>query len=193
VHGANRVGANSLLDTLVFGRRAADHAVPWLQGKKFKPIPESVVEKDRAMIRGIVDRPNNGDRIAKIRRDMGVSMSANVGLFRSPDRLEKQVEMLKDIRARYEKVGVEDKGKVFNTDLLFHIELGYMIDCAEMITKSAIERKESRGAHTRLDYPNRDDANWLKHIVLTKQPDGSEQMSYTPVTITQWQPQERKY
>ena len=73
---------------------------------------------------------------------------------------------------------------MFNTDLLFHIELGYMIDCAEMITKSAIERKESRGAHTRLDYPNRDDENWLKHIVLTKQPDGSEKMSYLPVTIT---------
>jgi len=193
VHGANRVGANSLLDTLVFGRRAADHAVPWMQGKTFKPIPESVVEKDRAMIRGIMDRPTNGDRIAKIRRDMGISMSANVGLFRTPERIQKQLDTLKELRARYEKVGVEDKGKVFNTDLLFHIELGYMLDCAEMITKSALERKESRGAHTRLDYPKRDDENWLKHIVLTKQPDGSEKMTYQPVTITQWQPQERKY
>ncbi len=193
VHGANRVGANSLLDTLVFGRRAAEHAVPWLQGKAFRPVPESVVEKDRAMIRGILDRPMNGDRVAKIRRDMGVSMSANVGIFRVPERLNKQVDELKALRARYEKVGVEDKGKVFNTDLLFHIELGYMLDCADMITKSAIERKESRGAHTRLDYPDRNDAEWLKHIVLTKQPDGSEKMSYLPVTITQWQPQERKY
>ncbi|MBI5284087.1 MAG: FAD-binding protein [Chloroflexi bacterium] len=193
VHGANRVGANSLLDTLVFGRRAADHAVPWMQGKTFKPIPESVVEKDREMIRGVLDRPVNGDRIAKIRRDMGISMSANVGLFRTPERIQKQLDTLKELRARYDKVGVEDKGKVFNTDLLFHIELGYMLDCAEMITKSALERKESRGAHTRLDYPNRDDVNWLKHIVLTKQPDGSEKMTYQPVTITQWQPQERKY
>ena len=193
VHGANRVGANSLLDTLVFGRKAAEHAVPWLKGKTFKPIPESVVEKDRQMIRGVLDRPLNGDRIAKIRRDMGVSMSANVGLFRTPERIEQQLAQLKELRARYEKVGVEDKGKVFNTDLLFHIELGYMLDCAEMITKSALERKESRGAHTRLDYPKRDDENWLKHIVLTRQSDGSEKMSYTPVTITQWQPQERKY
>jgi succinate dehydrogenase / fumarate reductase flavoprotein subunit len=193
VHGANRVGANSLLDTLVFGRKAAEHAVPWIKGKTFKPIPESVVEKDRAMIRGVLDRPVNGDRIAKIRRDMGISMSANVGLFRTPERIEKQLATLKELRARYEKVGVEDKGNVFNTDLLFHIELGYMLDCAEMITKSALERKESRGAHTRLDYPKRDDENWLKHIVLTLQPDGSEKMSYTPVTITQWQPQERKY
>jgi succinate dehydrogenase / fumarate reductase flavoprotein subunit len=193
VHGANRVGANSLLDTIVFGRRAAEHAVPWLQGKKFKPVPESVVEKDRKMIREILDRPQNGDRVAKIRRDMGETMSANVGLFRSPDKLTKQVDVLKGIRERYAKVGVEDKGKVFNTDLLFHIELGYMIDCAEMITTSAIERKESRGAHTRLDFPKRDDENWLKHIVLTKQPDGSEKMSYLPVTITQFQPQERKY
>ena len=193
VHGANRVGANSLLDTIVFGRRAAEHAVPWMQGKTFKPVSESVVEEDRAMIQEILARPKSDDRVARIRKDMGVQMSANVGLFRTPDKLEKQLENLKEIRARYDKVGIEDKGKVFNTDLLFHIELGYMIDCAEMITKSAIERQESRGAHTRLDFPNRDDENWMKHIVLTKQPDGSEKMSYIPVTVTEWQPQERKY
>ncbi len=193
VHGANRVGANSLLDTLVFGRRAAEHAVPWLRAQTFNRIDERVVDDDRKMIRDILDRPLNGDRIAKIRRDMGETMSENVGIFRTPEKLEKQIGVLKEIRARYEKVGVEDKGKVFNTDLLFHIELGYMIDCAEMIVKSAIERKESRGAHTRLDYPNRDDENWLKHIVLTRQRDGSEKMTYTPVTITQFQPQERKY
>jgi succinate dehydrogenase / fumarate reductase flavoprotein subunit len=187
------VGANSLLDTLVFGRRAAEHAVPWLRAQKFKPVPESVIEGDRKMIRNVIDRPMNGDRVAKIRRDMGETMNDNVGMFRSPEKLEKQLEILRDIRARYEKVGIEDKGNVFNTDLLFHIELGYMIDCAEMIVKSAIERKESRGAHTRLDYPNRDDENWLKHIVLTRQPDGSEKMTYVPVTITQFQPQERKY
>ena len=183
----------TLLDTIVFGRRAAEHAVPWIQGKTFRPIPESVVEKDRKMLQGILDRSQNGDRVAKIRRDMGVSMNANVGLFRSPDRLAAQQEELKKIRSRYDAVGVEDKGKVFNTDLLFHVELGFMIDCADMITTSAIERKESRGAHTRLDFPNRDDENWLKHIVLTRQPDGSEKMSYLPVTITQFQPQERKY
>ncbi len=193
VHGANRVGANSLLDTIVFGRRAAEHAVAWLQGKKFMPVKESVVENDRAMIRGILERPQNDDRVAKIRRDMGISMSENVGIWRSPARLQQQVGRLNEIRARHAKVGVDDKGKVFNTDLLFHIELGYMIDCAEMITTSAIERKESRGAHTRLDYPNRDDENWLKHIVLTKRGDGNEKMSYIPVTITEWQPQERKY
>ena len=193
VHGANRVGANSLLDTLVFGRRASEHAVPWLREQKFKPVPESVVEQDRKMICDVMARPTNGDRVAKIRRDMGVSMSENVGMFRAPDKLEKQLEELKALRLRYEQVGIDDKGSVFNTDLLFHIELGYMLDCAEMITKSAIERKESRGAHSRLDFPERNDADWLKHIVLTRQPDGSEKMSYLPVTITEWQPQERKY
>jgi succinate dehydrogenase / fumarate reductase flavoprotein subunit len=135
----------------------------------------------------------NGDRVAKIRLDMGTSMLENVGMFRHPDKLNKQIDELKKLRSRYAQVGVEDKGKVFNTDLLFHIELGFMLDCADMIVTSAIERKESRGAHTRLDYPNRDDENWLKHIVLTRQPDGSEKMSYLPVTITEWQPQERKY
>ncbi len=192
VHGANRVGANSLLDTLVFGRRAAEHAVPWLRSQTFKPIGD-VAQADREMVAEIIARPLTDDRVAKIRRDMGVSMNENVGMFRNPERLEKQLGILKELRARYDKVGIEDKGKVFNTDLLFHIELGYMLDCAEMIVVSAIERKESRGAHTRLDFPNRDDENWLKHIVLTRQPDGSQKMSYTPVTITQWQPQERKY
>jgi succinate dehydrogenase / fumarate reductase flavoprotein subunit len=187
------VGANSLLDTIVFGRRAAEHAVAWLRNETFGPVPESVIEKDRAMIQNILDRPKSEDRVAKIRLDMGNEMSENVGLFRTPERLRKQVENLRTTRARYEKVGIDDKGKVFNTDLLFHIELGYMIDCADMIAKSAIERTESRGAHTRLDFPNRDDENWLKHIVLTKQPDGSEKMTYAPVTITEWQPQERKY
>jgi succinate dehydrogenase / fumarate reductase flavoprotein subunit len=167
--------------------------VPWLQSQTFKPIPESVIENDRKMIGAILDRPMNGDRVAKIRLDMGTSMNDNVGMFRSPDKLNQQVDELKALRARYDKVGVEDKGKVFNTDLLFHIELGFMLDCADMIVTSAIERKESRGAHTRLDFPNRDDENWLKHIVLTRQPDGSEKMSYLPVTITEWQPQERKY
>jgi succinate dehydrogenase / fumarate reductase flavoprotein subunit len=193
VHGANRVGANSLLDTIVFGRRAAEHAVATVCDKTFRPVPESVVEADRKMIRAVLDRPTNGDRVAKIRRDMGETMSANVGMFRHPDKLNEQLNVLKGLRERYDTVGVEDKGKVFNTDLLFHIELGYMLDCAEMITKSAIERKESRGAHTRLDFPDRDDANWLKHIALTRQPDGSEKMSYVPVTITNWEPQERKY
>jgi succinate dehydrogenase / fumarate reductase flavoprotein subunit len=193
VHGANRVGANSLLDTLVFGRRAAEHAVPWLREQHFKPVPESVVENDRKMICEILDRPMNGDRVAKIRLDMGTSMNENVGMFRHPDKLAKQLEINKDLRKRYASVGVEDKGKIFNTDLLFHIELGFMLDCADMIVTSAIERKESRGAHTRLDYPNRDDENWLKHIALTRQPDGTEKMSYIPVTITEWQPQERKY
>src|SRR5439155_18373375 len=103
----------------------------------------------------------NGHGEAKIQRDKGLSMRDNVGMFRSPDKLEKQLEELKALRKRYEQVGIDDKGSVFNTDLLFHIELGYMLDCAEMITKSAIERKESRGAHSRLDFPERNDAEWL--------------------------------
>ncbi|MEX2245971.1 MAG: FAD-binding protein [Dehalococcoidia bacterium] len=193
VHGANRVGANSLLDTIVFGRRAAEHAVSWIKGQQFRPVPESVVDRDRKMICDILERPMNGDRVAKIRLDMGMTMNENVGIWRTPDKLEQQMSLLTQLRARYAKAGVEDKGKVFNTDLLFHIELGFMFDCAEMTVTSAIERKESRGAHTRLDFPNRDDENWLKHIMLTRQPDGSEKMSYLPVTITQWQPQERKY
>jgi succinate dehydrogenase / fumarate reductase flavoprotein subunit len=156
VHGANRVGANSLLTrwSLAAGggtRGPVDAGQDVQAGSRRRrregprDDPSIIVGDQR---RSHEDPPRHG-RIE----------SANVGLFRSPDRLNKQVENLKELRARYEKVGVEDKGKVFNTDLLFHIELGYMIDCAEMITTSAIERKESRGAHTRLDFPNRDDEN----------------------------------
>jgi succinate dehydrogenase flavoprotein subunit len=192
VHGANRLGANSLLDTVVFGRRSGVDAAERAKSKEISMPGERYAEEVARGIQGLLDRPLNGDRVAKIRLDMGNMMSEKVQVFRTEAQLKEAVEDLKGIRQRYDQVGVENKGKVFNTDLLFAIELGYMIDCAEMTAVSAVERKESRGAHFRVDYPQRDDANWLKHIACTYSPAGP-QLSYTPVTITQWQPQERKY
>jgi len=192
VHGANRLGANSLLDTVVFGRRSGVDAAERAKSKEISMPGERYAEEVGKGIQSLLDRPLNGDRVAKIRLDMGNMMSEKAQVFRTETKLKEAVEDLKGIRQRYDRVGVENKGKVFNTDLLFAIELGYMIDCAEMTAVSAVERKESRGAHYRVDYPERDDANWLKHIACTYSPAGP-QLSYMPVTITRWQPQERKY
>jgi succinate dehydrogenase / fumarate reductase flavoprotein subunit len=192
VHGANRLGANSLLDTIVFGRRSGVHAAISAREGRFDPPSEAHARDTEARLQKIIDRPLNGDRTAKIRLDMGNMMSEKVQVFRTEAQLKEAVEDLKVIRQRWERVGVESKGRVFNTDLLFMLELGYMIDCAEMTAVSAVERKESRGAHYRTDYPQRDDANWLKHIACTYTPEGPR-LSSMPVTITRWQPQERKY
>jgi succinate dehydrogenase / fumarate reductase flavoprotein subunit len=192
VHGGNRLGANSLLDTVVFGRRSGVASAAFARGTQSKAVPESALEGEQRRLQEILDRPANGDRTAQIRLDMGVSMDRNVGVYRIQDKLEQQRDEIQKLKERYAKVGVEDKGKVFNTDLLFQLELGYLLDCAEAIVASALVRTESRGAHYRLDYPKRDDENWLKHVLLTYTPEGFR-VDYTPVTITQWQPQERKY
>jgi succinate dehydrogenase / fumarate reductase flavoprotein subunit len=192
VHGGNRLGANSLLDTVIFGRHAGVNATEDGRALKAPSIPDSVLAEEKQRIQSILDRPQNGDRVAQVRWDLGVSMDRNVAVFRTADGLEEQKGIIGQLKERYKTVPVEDKGKVFNTDLLFHLELGYCLDCAETATLGAIERKESRGSQYRLDFPKRDDANWLKHILLYYSPEGAR-MDYLPVTITQWAPQERKY
>ena len=153
---------------------------------------DEVVSKEKSRLQEILDRPDNGDRWSRIRREMGDSMNRNVAVFRTKEGIEETIEELHGLKQRYETVPVHNKGKVFNTDLIFALELGFMLDCAEAIAISALERKESRGAQSRLDYPNRDDDNWLKHIVVTQGELGPE-LSELPVTITKWTPEERKY
>jgi succinate dehydrogenase / fumarate reductase flavoprotein subunit len=192
VHGGNRLGANSLLDTVIFGRHAGNNATEDGRSLAAPAVPASVIENEKKRLQEILDRPKNGDRVAQIRWDMGISMDKNVAVFRTASALEEERETLSKLKERYAKVGIDDKGKVFNTDLLFHLELDFLLDCAEATVLTAIERKESRGAHYRLDYPKRDDQNWLKHILLYYSPEGIR-MDYMPVTITKWAPQERKY
>lgn len=192
VHGANRLGANSLLDTIVFGKRSGIDAAQRARSEYVRMPDDRFQIATERRLRSLLERPLNGDRVARIRLDLGKAMNEKVQVFRDEEQLKSALEDVKALRKRYEAVGVENKGKVFNTDLLFHIELGFLLDCAEMICVSAIERKESRGAHYRLDYPQRDDANWLKHITCTYSERGP-QLSYLPVTITRWEPQERKY
>src|SRR5262249_2643357 len=146
VHGANRLGANSLLDTLVFGKRAGAHAAEnGHAGDAIAETGEAAVRGSRETVAEIISRPGNTDRVASIRPALGKTMNPQVQVFRTDDGLRSALTEVQDLRRRYAEVGVENKGKVFNTDLLFHIELGFMLDCAVSTIVSAIERKESRG------------------------------------------------
>ena len=193
VHGGNRLGANSLLDTVVFGNRAGNHAAEVSSGMEYKSFNvEAWVENEEQRIRDMLARDGNGDRIAKIRLDMGTTMDQHLGVFRDEEGMKEALTTVRELKERYSRVPVEDKGRIFNTDLVFALELGFMLDCAETIVVSALERKESRGAQSRTDYPQRDDENWLRHILVSPSEEGP-QVSYSPVTITQWQLEERRY
>jgi succinate dehydrogenase flavoprotein subunit len=192
VHGANRLGANSLLDTVIFGKRSGMDAAERARTENIRMPDARFVEGVEKRLAELLARPTTSDRIANVRMDMGRVMNEKVQVFRQEEQLKEGLDEVKALKKRYQSVGVESKGKVFNTDLLFHIELGFMLDCAEMVAASAIERKESRGAHYRLDFPERNDAEWLHHVTCTYAESGP-QLGKLPVTITQWEPQERKY
>ena len=193
VHGANRLGANSLLDTIVFGKRSGMDAAVRVRTENITlPSDDRYAQAAEKKLAAILAKPMTEDRIAHVRMEMGRTMNTKVQVFRQEDEIKSALDDIKALKKRYETVGVESKGKVFNTDLLFNVELGYMLDVAEMVCVSAIERKESRGAHTRLDFPTRDDANWLHHITCSYSASGP-QLGKAPVTITQWEPEERKY
>ena len=193
VHGGNRLGANSLLDTLVFGRRSGEHATDYVRSKKHANVDDGAADADRAQIRAMLARDGGGELFGAVRRELGETMNAHLAVFRDEEGMRSAFEKLSDLRARYDKVVVHDKGKVFNTNLIFTLELGFMLDCAEAVILGALERKESRGAHTRTDMPDRDDQNWLKHILISRTDDGETAVDYLPVKITQWEPQIRSY
>ena len=193
VHGGNRLGANSLLDTIVFGERAGIHAASASGGMDFLEFNEdAAVRKEEARIQAMLDRPDNGDRWGGIRQALGETMNKNIAVYRNQAGMEETLRLIPELKARYAQVPVHNKGRVFNTDLVFALELGYMLDCGEAIAVTALERKESRGAQARTDFPTRDDENWLKHITVTRGEEGPE-LGYLPVTITKWTPEERKY
>jgi succinate dehydrogenase / fumarate reductase flavoprotein subunit len=200
VHGGNRLGANSLLDTLFFGRRAGEHSAARAatMGMPRAAAAEAQLRADVAKIDAIVARDRNGSsthprRVSEIKQELGATMNEHVAVYRDEAGLAKAHEIVKRLQQEAESAYIDDRGTVFNQDVLGALELGYMLDCAEAIVVAAIERKESRGAQFRTDFPERDDEQWLKHIDVTVDGDGSPQVSYSPVTITQWQPEERKY
>ena len=192
VHGGNRLGANSLLDTLVFGRRSGEHASDMAKSKSHKALTDAAADEDRRFIQQLLDHDSNGDMFGKLRFEMGRAMDDHLAVFRNQEGMESALAKIRELRERYTGVSVPDKGKTFNTNLLFTLELGFMLDCAETIVLSALERRESRGAHNRTDIPDRDDESWLKHILVKRTPDGP-QIDYLPAVITEWQTQARSY
>ncbi|MDX3642644.1 succinate dehydrogenase flavoprotein subunit [Streptomyces sp. MB09-02B] len=196
VHGANRLGTNSLLDINVFGKRAGIAAADYSQTADFVELPENpeslVVEQIERL------RASTGnERVAELRRELQETMDANVMVFRTEQTIKTAVEKIAELRARYKNVAIQDKGRRFNTDLLEAVELGNLLDLAEVMAVSALARKESRGGHYREDYPNRDDVNFMRHTMAYREvgDDGSEtvRLDYKPVVQTRYQPMERKY
>ena len=193
VHGGNRLGANSLLDTLIFGRRSGEHAARRGQEMAMPKAPASRLHEDADSIAEILARPRDGRRISEIKDELGTTMNEYVAVYRDEEGLTKAHEIVGRLQEETAKAYVDDHGTVFNQDVLGALELGYMLDCARATIVSAIDRKESRGAQFRLDYPDRLDEEWLKHINVTRGADGDPEVSYSPVTITRWQPEVRKY
>src|SRR5665213_633012 len=184
VHGANRLGGNSLMETITFGRRSGRAAAEWALASSTVEVPPSAVADAESELRGLLD-VSEGERPWQIRNDLGTSMLENFGVFRREEQMTKQIEIIDELRERYARgVIVEDKGEVFNSDLVQAIELGNMIDLAACMLQAGVARKESRGAHSRpYDYPTRDDENFMKHSITRWVGDGPE-LSYKDVRYT---------
>jgi succinate dehydrogenase / fumarate reductase flavoprotein subunit len=194
VHGGNRLGANSLLDTLVFGRRSGAHAAERAASVVLNPPSEALLSDEERRLGALVNRDRgSGRRVAELRTELGETMDRYCAVFREAEGLNTALEVVRRLKEEYGNVAIDDRGSIFNQDVLGALELGYMLDTAETTLVAAIHRTESRGAHFRVDYPERNDAEWLKHIDVTLGSDGQPHISYSPVTITQWQPEERKY
>ncbi|RPF35781.1 succinate dehydrogenase flavoprotein subunit [Streptomyces sp. TLI_185] len=196
VHGANRLGTNSLLDINVFGRRAGIAAAEYSQTAEFVELPENPAELVVSQVEQL--RTSTGtERVSVLRRELQETMDANVMVFRTEQTIKTAVEKIAELRERYKNVSIQDKGKRFNTDLLEAVELGNLLDLAEVMAVSALARKESRGGHYREDYPNRDDVNFMRHTMAYREvgDDGTEsiRLDYKPVVQTRYQPMERKY
>src|SRR5439155_23628442 len=166
VHGGNRLGANSLLDTLIFGRRAGEHAARrGLSMPQPQPAPRARLRDEQRWLEAIVSRePGRGRRVSEIQDELGRTMNEHCAVFRDQDGLQRCYEAVKRLQEEERTAAIDDRGMIFNQDLLGPIELGYMLDCAEAMVVAALERKESRGAQFRTDFPERDDDQWLKHI-----------------------------
>ncbi|MGI8428086.1 MAG: FAD-binding protein [Solirubrobacteraceae bacterium] len=193
VHGGNRLGANSLLDTLIFGRRSGEHAANVAKGMSMPSTPESRHDDAQAEIDRIIAREPGGRRISEIKDELGDTMNRYVAVYRNAEGLAKAHEIVRRLKEEGEKANIDDRGTVFNQDVIGAIELGYMLDVAEAIIVGAEERKESRGAQSRTDFPERNDDEWLKHIDLSLNGGEEPEVSYSEITFTQWQPEERKY
>lgn len=186
VHGANRLGGNSLLETIVFGRRAGSRAAAYAAELVPRAVSDVPLQAEQhRLARLMANGP--GVRSWQVRDDLGKVMSVNLGLFRTKESMTEALAQIHVLKARAEQVFVQDRGKIFNSDLIQSLELGSLVEVADTIAASALAREESRGAHYRSDFPNRDDVRWLTHTLAHRAPD-SPRLSYTPVTVTRFPP-----
>ncbi len=193
VHGGNRLGANSLLDTLIFGMRSGAHAAEAARQIAAPSAGRARIADEQQAIDRIINRDAGGRRISAIKHELGTVMNEKVAVFRDEAGLQEAQATIRRLKEEAQVANIDDRGTVFNQDVLAAIELGYMLDVAETIVVGAIERKESRGAQFRTDYPKRNDEEWLKHIDVSVNGGDVPKVSYSDVTITKWQPMERTY
>ncbi|MBI5970175.1 MAG: FAD-binding protein [Deltaproteobacteria bacterium] len=191
VHGANRLGGNSLLETIVFGRRAGKKAIEFCAGASLPAFPASALNGAGHDVADVLRR-DEGEDVAVIRREMAGTMASNAGVYRNKERLAAGLDKIMELKERIKKASLSDKGNNFNSELLHLFEVGHMLDISEAILTGALNREESRGAHSRTDFTKRDDDKWLKHTVVRKE-DGKLKISYRDAAITRFKPEERKY
>ena len=192
LHGANRLGTNSLGDLVVFGRRAGIHAARFAKDADYHELTEAHLGPSRERIERIKNSKGK-ERVAALRAELQQSMMDNASVFRTGELLSKQVEVLKELMDRYKNIAIDDKGEAYNTELVEALELGYLLEVSEALVHSALNRTESRGAHAREDYPERDDRNWLKHTLAYKVEDGKVAFRYKPVVLGRFEPKARTY
>ena len=192
VHGANRLGGNALMETITYGRRAGAAAADWALTHTTVAVPPGIEADAQRELKTLLDR-RKGERPWQIRDELAKTMHENFGVFRREKQMKEQERIVEYLRERYENVVVDDKGDVFNNDLTQALELGFLLELASCMVVAGIERKESRGAHARpYDYPERDDENFLRHTMVRWVADRPV-LDWKPVTITKWQPEERRY
>ncbi len=195
LHGANRLGTNSLGDLIVFGRRAGTAAAAYAAGATYGDLPKDVQDYTRDLVERTRSGPRT-ERVAQLRRELQETMQDHASVFRTEEFLTRQVGILADLQERFKGIGVEDTGRQYNTELMEAIELGFLLDNAEQLVHAALNRQESRGAHSREDFQARDDDTWLKHTLIYKDPDAGPsgvRIDYKPVTLGLYEPKPRTY
>ncbi len=198
VHGSNRLGTNSLLDINVFGKRAGIYAAEYAAGADFLPIPEDAAD-DTLNLLNRIRKGEGSEKVGQLRKELQDVMDADMQVFRTEETIHNAVRKIVELEERYKNIQIQDKGKRFNLDLLEAVELGFLLELAKVMSVAALHRKESRGGHFREDYPDRDDANFMKHSMVYR--DDSAEMEgikglrfdTKPVTFTRYEPMERKY
>ena len=195
INGANRLGSNSLPELLVFGARAGRVAADYASSQRSASaaVLAQARDEERRLQNDFLHNSGGSERIADIRDDMQKAMEASAGIYRTGALLRQGVETLRQLQERFDHVAIEDRSSTFNTERTTALELSFMLDVADAIVTSALQREESRGAHQRTDFPNRDDGRFLAHSLIYRKPDGSSRIEYLPVTLTRWPPAERVY